>query len=240
MNIETLQSLISNISSDFKRSSDFVSDQEEELQLKQKEIDELENRLSQANDFDRLNLENELTDERDAYQFLNQTLVGQRRSVREKERVLHQHQTVLARRQGKPDPHAPKNELNLGLVFTQIDGFRQQRSEELVQVGSQISQIHSSIEQTQSMVTQQEQDLMPQHQSLLAQDQTLQDKRILLANSRAKLALYDEMLQPFQDNLTDLKGRVDFITSSLSEVSQSSNEQRQALAQVHESFASLV
>lgn len=73
MNIETLQSLISDISSDFKRSSDFVSGQEEELELKQKEIDELENRVSEANDFDRLNLENELTDEREAYQFLNET-----------------------------------------------------------------------------------------------------------------------------------------------------------------------
>jgi chromosome segregation ATPase len=240
MNIETLQSLISDISSDFKRSSDFVSDQEEELELKQKEIDELGNRVSQANDFDRLNLENELTDERDAYQFLNETLVGQRRSVREKESILRQHQTVLARRQGKPDPHASENGLNLGPVFAQIDSFRQQRSDELAQIETQIAQIHSSIEQTQGMVTQQEQDLMPQHQALLAEDETLQEKKVLLANSQAKLALYDEMLQPFQDNLTDLKGRVEFITSSLSEFSQSSNDQRQALAQVHESFASLV
>ena len=240
MNIETLQSLINDISSDFKRSSDFVSDQEEELELKQKEIDELEHRVSQANDFDRLNLENELTDERDAYQFLNETLVGQRRSVREKESVLRQHQTVLARRQGKPDPHASENGLNLGPVFAQIDSFRQQRSDELVQIETQIAQIHSSIKQTQGMVTQQEQDLMPQHQALLAEDETLQDKKALLANSQAKLALYDEMLQPFQDNLMDLKGRVEFISSSLSEFSQSGNDQRQALAQVHESFASLV
>jgi chromosome segregation ATPase len=240
MNIETLQSLISDISSDFKRSSDFVSDQEEELELKQKEIDELEHRVTQANAFDRLNLENELTDERDAYQFLNQTLVGQRRSVREKESVLRQHQTVLARRQGKPDPYASENGFNLGPVFAQIDSFRQQRSEELVQIEMQIAQIRSSIEQTQSMVTQQEQCLMPQHQALLAQDQTLQDKRVLLANSQAKLALYDEMLQPFQDKLTDLKGRVEFITRSLSEFSQSGHDQRQALAQVQESFASLV
>ena len=240
MNIETFQSLISNISSDFKRSSDFVSDQEEELELKQKEIDELESRVSQANDFDRLNLENELTDERDAYQFLNQTLVGQRRSVREKESVLRQHQTILARRQGKPDPHASENGLNLGPIFAQIDGFRQQRSEELVQVETQIAQIRSSIEQTQGMVTQQEQDLMPQHETLLAQDKTLQDKRVLLADSRARLALYDEMLQPLQDSLTDLKGRVEFITSSLSEFNQSGHDQRQALAQVHEFFASLI
>ena len=81
---------------------------------------------------------------------------------------------------------------------------------------------------------------MPQHQALLAHDQALQDKRVLLADSRTRLALYDEMLQPFQDKLTDLKGRVEFITSSLSEFNQSGHDQRQALAQVHESFASLV
>ena len=196
--------------------------------------------MSEANDFDRLNLENELTDERDAYQFLNETLVGQRRSVREKESVLRQHQTILARRQGKPDPHASENGVNLGPVFAQIEGFRQQRAEELVQVETEIAQIRSSIEQTQGMVTQQEQDLRPHHQTLLSQDQILQDKRVLLADSRARLALYDEMLQPFQDKLTDLKGRVEFITSSFSEFNQSGHDQRQALVQVHESFASLL
>ncbi len=240
MAIEALQSLVGDIKQEFKRSSEFVSDQEEELELKQKEIDEMEGRLSQVSDFDRLNLENELTDERDAYQFLNETLVGQRRSLREKESFLRQHQTILARRQGKPDPHASENGLNLAPVFSQIDTFRQQRSEELQQVEEQINQVRSSIEQTQGMVTQQEQELTQKRQELEAQDQALQDQRVTLTDNRAKLVLYDEMLQPFQDKLTDLKERLEYINSSLSQFHQSGSDQRQALAQVHESFASLV
>lgn len=240
MAIDTLQSLVNDTKQEFKRSSEFVSGQEEELELKQKEIDEMEARLSQVNDFDRMNLENELTDERDAYQFLNETLVGQRRSLREKESFLRQHQTILARRQGKPDPHASENGLNLAPVFSQIDSFRQQRSEELQQVEQQINQVRSSIEQTQGMVTQQEQDLSQQRQNLEAQDQALQDQRVKLSEDRARLALYDEMLQPFQNKLTDLKGRLDYINSSLSQFHQSGSDQRQALAQVHESLASLV
>jgi chromosome segregation ATPase len=240
MPIDALQTLVDGTKQEFKRSSAFVSDQEEELELKQKEIDEMEARLSQVSDFDRLNLENELTDERDAYQFLNETLVGQRRSLREKESFLRQHQTILARRQGKPDPHASENGLNLAPVFSQIDTFRQQRSEELQQVEEQLNQVRSSIEQTQGMVTQQEQDLSQQRQDLEAQDLALQDQRNTLADNRAKLALYDEMLQPFQDKLTDLKERLEYINSSLSQFHQSGSDQRQALAQVHESFASLV
>lgn len=240
MPIDALQNLVSDIEREFRKSSEFVSGQEEELELKQKEIDEMEGRLSQVSDFDRLTLENELIDERDAYQFLNETLVGQRRSLREKSSVLRQHQTVLARRQGKPDPHASENGLNLAPVFSQIDLFRQQRSEELQQVETQINQIRSSIEQTQGMVTQQEQDLGQQRQDLEAKDQALQEQKMTLADHRAKLALYDEMLQPFQDKLTDLKGRLDFINDSLTQFQQSETEQRQALGQIHESFASLV
>ncbi len=240
MAIDALQSLVADIKQEFKRSSEFVSDQEEELELKQKEIDEMETRLSQVSDFDRLNLENELTDERDAYQFLNETLVGQRRSLREKESFLRQHQTVLARRQGKPDPHASENGLNLAPVFSQIDTFRQQRSEELQQVEEQINQVRNSIEQTQGMVTQQEQELAQKRQELEGQDQSLQEQRAKLSEDRAKLALYDEMLQPFQDKLTDLKERLEYINSSLSQFHQSGSDQRQALAQVQESFSSLV
>jgi chromosome segregation ATPase len=240
MAIDALQNLVNDTKQEFKKSSEFVSDQEEELELKQKEIDEMESRLSQVSDFDRLNLENELTDERDAYQFLNETLVGQRRSLREKESFLRQHQTILARRQGKPDPHASENGLNLAPVFSQIDAFRQQRSEELQQVEEQLNQVRSAIEQTQGMVTQQEQELGQKRQELEAQDQVLQDQRTNLADHRAKLALYDEMLQPFQDKMNDLKERLEYINTSLSQCHQSSSDQRQAIAQVHESFASLV
>jgi chromosome segregation ATPase len=240
MPIDALQNLVNETKQEFKRSSEFVSGQEEELEYKLKEIDEMEARLSQVSDFDRMNLENELADERDAYQFLNETLVGQRRSLREKESILRQHQTILAKRQGKPDPHASENGLNLAPVFSQIDAFRQQRSEELQQVEQQITQIRSSIEQTQEMVKQQEQDLAQQREALEQQDQALQGQRVALADSQAKLGIYDEMLQPFQDKINDLRERLEFINSSLSQFHQSGSDQRQALAQVHESFASLV
>jgi chromosome segregation ATPase len=239
MALDTLQTLVGDLEQEFNKSSQFVMGQEEELDSKQKEIDDLQAKMATVNDFDRMSLESELADEQDAYQFLNETLVGQRRSLREKQSLLRQHQSVLARRQGKADPHATEGALNLGPVFAQIDSFRQQRTEELQQVETQLEQIRCSIEQTQSMVNQQTQEIDRRRQELEQKDQDLQAQKLSLRETHGKVALYEEMLQPFQDRLTDLKGRTEFIAASLSQFSASGSEQREALAQVQEAFASL-
>ncbi len=239
MALDTLQNLVGDLVQEFNKSSQFVMGQEEELDSKQKEIDDLRAKMSTVNDFDRMTLESELADEQDAYQFLNETLVGQRRSLREKESLLRQHQTVLARRQGKNDPHATEGSLNLGPVFAQIDTFRQQRTEELQQVEAQLEQIRSSIDQTQGMVDQQTQDLDRRRQDLDQKDQNLLEQRLSLRDRHGKVALYEEMLQPFQDRLTDVKGRNEFIAGSLAQLNESGTAQRQALSEVQQAFANL-
>jgi chromosome segregation ATPase len=239
MALDRLQSLVSDLAKEFNKSSQFVMGQEEELDSKQKEIDDLRAKMSTVNDFDRMTLESELADEQDAYQFLNQTLVGQRRSLREKESLLRQHQTVLARRQGKNDPHATEGSLNLGPVFAQIEVFRQQRTEELQQVEAQLEQIRGSIEQTQGLVDQQNQDLDRIRQELEQKDQDLLDQRLSLRDRHGKVALYEEMLQPFQDRLTDVKSRNEFIAGSLAQFTESGATQRQALSEVQQAFHDL-
>ena len=65
----------------------FVNDQEEELGWQCKAVEELEVKMAQASDFDRLTLEQELADEKEAKKMLDQTLVGQRRSLKERHQV---------------------------------------------------------------------------------------------------------------------------------------------------------
>ena len=240
MAIDALQNRVSDLEREYNKSSEFVMGQEEELELKLKEIAEIEVKISQVSDFDRMTLESELSDEQETYQFLNETLVGQRRSLREKQSLLRQHQSVLARRQGKADPHAKEGGLNLGPVFAQIDHFRQQRSEELQQVETQLEQIRASIEQTQRMLAQQGQEVDRQRQSLEQQDESLKARKLDLGAQQGKVALYEEMLQPFQDQVTDLKGRVEFMTASMSQIQSASTEQRQMIAQVHQALSSLI
>jgi hypothetical protein len=139
MAVQELEALVNNLQSDFDKSSMFVKGQDEELELKQKEIHDLEQKISQAGEFDRISLESELTDEKDAYQFLHETLVGQQRNLQEKESVLRQHRMVLARRQGKPLPQED-GVVDLSPVVSQVDSFKQQQQEQLHQIEGQVEQ----------------------------------------------------------------------------------------------------
>lgn len=152
MPLDELQSLIQDFQRDFEMSSGFVNGQEEELEFKQKELEDLKVKIGQAGEYDRIALEAELTDEQDAYQFLNETLVGQRRSLKDKEDTLRQHRSILARRQGRSDPEAKDGGLDLSQVFAQIDSVRQQQADELQKIESELEQIRSNIQQTQEMV----------------------------------------------------------------------------------------
>ena len=239
MPLETLRTLVGDLAQEFNKSSQFVLGQEEELDHKQKEIDDLQAKMATVNDFDRMSIENERADEQNAYEFLNETLVGQRRSLREKKSLLHQHQSVLARRQGKSDPHASESGLDLSPVFAQIDSFRQERAQELQQVENQLEHMTTAIEQTQGRVDSQIADLDRQRRELDQQDQTLQAQKLGLREIQSKVALYEEMLQPFQDRLTDLKSRTEFIAASLDQFDAQGVEQRQALTHVKQAFDSL-
>ena len=239
MSLEALRTLVSDLAQEFNKSSQFVLGQEEELDHKQKEIDDLQAKMANVNDFDRMSIESERADEQDAYQFLNETLVGQRRSLREKKSLLHQHQSVLARRQGKTDPHASEASLNLGPVFAQIDSFRQERVQELEQVESQLEQMTQAVQQTQGIVEDQAANLHQRRQELEQQDQTIQTQKLGLRETQSKVVLYEEMLQPFQDRLTDLRGRTEFIAASLDQFDASGAEQREALTRVKQAFESL-
>jgi hypothetical protein len=92
-------------------------------------IEELQAKLQQAPEHERMNLEAELAEEQDRYQMLNETLVGQRLNLQEREEFLNQHQAVLQRRQGNFNGQDQK--INLEPILVQIEGHRQQQSEEL-------------------------------------------------------------------------------------------------------------
>ncbi len=73
MDLDHLQTMVGDLEKDLEKMSRFVSDQEEELALEQQAIDEIQLKIEQASDFDRLQLETEIEEEQDRYQMLNDT-----------------------------------------------------------------------------------------------------------------------------------------------------------------------
>lgn len=212
MSIKELQSIVQGLQREFDQSSQFVHDQEEELRLKEEEIEALKQKIAQVSEFDRMSLETELTDEQDAYEFLNQTLVGQRRSLKEKESLLRQHKSVLSRRGG-----ATQNEecgVDLSIVFSQIEAQRQKQSKELQQVEARIQEIESALQQVQDRVNAQSGEQEVKRAELKQIEELLQSQRVSAAQVVGRVALYEEMLQPIQDSVTAMLHHLEAIAQS--------------------------
>jgi DNA repair exonuclease SbcCD ATPase subunit len=232
MPIDQLQRTTETLKSDLEKSLMFVNSQEEELELKQAEIDGLGSKLSQVNEFDRMSLESELTDEKDAYQFLKETLLGQQRNLREKEGILRQHQLVLNRRQGRSE--GPKEGMvDFAPLLAQLGQLRQQNTDRIHEVESAIAQLQQTIDQSRGTVDQQSQDVDRQHSELDQLEQSLKAERGTVGEMQGKVRLYEEMLQPIQDSVDNLKQAITEVSSQVSQLQTSGAEQQSALGQMH-------
>ncbi|WP_293083686.1 pilus motility taxis protein HmpF, partial [Moorena sp. SIO4A1] len=87
MPLGELQDIVQNLQQDLEKVVRFVNDQEEELTLQHQGIEELQEQIRVASEYDRISLETQLADEQDRYQMLDRTLVGQRRTLWEREEI---------------------------------------------------------------------------------------------------------------------------------------------------------
>ncbi len=239
LSLEELQKLVNDLERDLQKLSQFVESQEEELRYKQQEIDELQAKIQAANEFDRLNLENELADEQDGYQMLNETLVGQRRNLREREGLLSQHRAVLSRRQGNTDTNGQDNDIDLGPILSQIEAQRQQQVEELQKLESQIEQMRGAINQAQGLVNSQATEQENKRNELKQLEQMLIERRSTAAETWGRVNLYQELLQPIQDNVDGLRQRLEGLAGTMSQLQETGEHQSGAIAEMRQILANL-
>ena len=241
MSVDEVQRVAQDLERDLEKLSRFVQSQEEELSLKQQEIDALQTRVQSASQYDRPNLERELADEQDGYQMLNETLVGQRRSLKEREGVLRQHQTFLRRRQGHSDGDSQQSgsEVDLGPILNQIESQRQQQADEFRKLESQVEQMRSAIRQAEGMIGSQTTEQENKRNDLKQQDQALQGQRSAVAETWGRVNLYQEMLQPIQDGLDALKRSLEGASGSIDQMQDCGSQQQQAIAEMRRILISL-
>jgi chromosome segregation ATPase len=241
MSLEELQKIVQDLQHKLEIDASFVHDQEQELKYKQEAIEELQNKLSQASDNDHINLELELTDEKDLYQMLNSSLVGQRRNMLQHQKFLKQHQAVLLRRQGHPVAEEEEgNKVNLEPVLLQIETQRQQYSQEIQKLEREIDQIRSGIELNEGMIDNQTHDLDEKRQELKAIEENLLSLRRTTAECCGRVDLYQEALQPIQDSLDGLRQKLQGIAESVDQFQETGDYQVQAIAQLRQTLQSLM
>lgn len=239
MSLEELQATARDLEQDLERMSRFVSSQEEELVLQQQTIDELRSQSQQASEYDRLQLDTELADEQDRYQMLNQTLVGQRRNLQERQTILRQHQTVLAKRQGFPPPPDQGQAVNVEPILNQIDQVRQQYTQQIQGLEQDIQVLRSEIDSLQQSIAQQSNAQAATWNDLQQLEQQLRSHIAAAAELWGKVNSYQEFLQPVQDSLASLKQQADGVAETLSQSQTSSAAQQQAVVELRETIQQL-
>ncbi len=238
MPLDQLEQLVQTYIKILQKVSNFVNDQEEELRFQHNTITEVQAKLQHAPESDRINLETELAEEQDRYQMLNETLVGQRHNLREREEILSQHQEVVWRRQGNKSGNVDKK-IDLEPILVQIEGYRQQQSEERQKLERQIEQMRDRIQQVQGMIDHQADEQEFKRQELQAAEQNLLSLRAEVAQSWGRVNLYQEMLQPVQDSLDRLRHQLEALAGTLTQVEETGDDQLQTIALIEQTLLPL-
>ena len=236
MPIGELQTIVENLQTEVDRSVHFVHLEEEELQEKQVAIDELQQAIAVANEFDKLKLEADLADERDGYNMLDRTLDGQRQTMRERQSFLQIHNRVLRHRQGHPPEAADRSQVEWESVLQLLDSQRQQQQSELTQMSAEIDNLRGTIDQTKAKIERQVEAYLQESKQVQELEQQQQLTKQISTELVAKVALYEELMQPLQDRLDAFKQQL----AGLADRSEHQPESQQAMQNIESLLNNLV
>ena len=240
MPVDELQGLVQHLQQDLEKVFRFVNDQEEELTLQQETIEELQRKIQAASEYDRMALENEMADERESYQMLNETLVGQRLRLQEREDVLKQHQAVLWRRLGTSNAPKQGGDMELGPIVAQLNTQREQQSQELQRLENEIQQVREAISQMEANVNRQNGEGEAKRYELKQFEQNLFNQKGAVAELWGRVKVYQEMLQPVQDNLNALRQKLEAVAGELDRVQETGDEQNRVVSDLQQVLSGLI
>ena len=231
MPLGELESIVNDFKGELDKLVNFVNDQEEELTLQHDAVKELREKIEETDPSNVMayqELEEELKDEQERMGMLNETLVGQRRTLRDRQSVMRQHLQVLKRRQGVIEVEVEAN-INLNPVLTRIQDEQQEYAEKQQKLNDAIEQMNQSVQQTKDVLSSQEAEVTQEKQRFEQLQAEYQQKQLDYERLKVKVELYEAYLQPLQDNL-------DHINQPLRELEQlthqfsNTTEQQQSLA----------
>ncbi len=239
MPIEELENVVRDLTNDLEKMSRFVNSQEEELTAQREEIQNLQQQIQQASEYDRLRLEAELADEQDRYRMLEETLVGQRRNLQERQAVLKQHQTVLDKRQGRATAGALEETVDIAPVLTQLETLRQDLVAQLQQAEAQVQELQAAVEQAQQSVDQQSQAQEDRWNRAMELEQQVLAQKAAVGEQWGKVNAYQEALALAQGGTGGVREKLESLGQILNQFQETSDYQLQAIAELRQTIGSL-
>jgi chromosome segregation ATPase len=211
MPLPDLEKTVDNLKQDLEKLARFVSDQEEELSCQCQVVDELQAKIDRSSEFDRFTLEQELADEKEAKSMLDETLVGQRRSLRERHRVLLQHSRILKRRQGIIDLESDVESIDLEPLKQSLQQQLAQITTQSQQISQEISEIQSSIQRLQATLEQKNERQQQLEREIAEKEAFWSQLNLNRAQLNSQIDFATRNLQPLQDTLNALTRQLEEI-----------------------------
>jgi len=238
MSNDDLQALVSKLETDLNKMSGFVNDQEEELRLQQEDIDAIQAKIDGANEYDRLQLETEIEEEKDRHVMLNRTLIGQRRNLLEREEVLEQHRAVLLRKQGLAAEGAA-GAAELEPLLDEIDKLREGLGEQIQQVEAQSAQIQTEIDSLKQTRQQQQALVESQSQAVKTAEENCHTHQNAIGQAEGQVTLYEALLPAIEERLGGFYLKLEAVSQVVEQLQVAEAQQQGALAEVQNLVSAL-
>ncbi len=238
MPLEELQGLVDNLQRDLDKVVQFVEQQEEELRLQRQTVEELEDKLKNANVYEASEIEQELEEEREQKGMLDETLVGQRRTLGDRQRVLQQHLRVLRRRQGITEPEIP-GAIDVTPALEVLQAQDQETTTALEQLQQECDALQQELADSEAVLQQQASDRDATQVALQELEVNWQEARAAAALLWGRVNLYEEMLKPLQDSVEEMQQKLVALSELLDQTDQTTAYQQEALGNLQETAESL-
>lgn len=232
MPLGELESVVKNQQAELEKFVRFVKDQEDELTMQYEEIQDIKDKLQNLNPFDSLSFETDLTEAEEQYQILDESLIGSRRNLRERQESLKLYLRILRTRQGVVDLENDVNNIDLKPILGKIDQQRKEQQQAQENLLSQVQQIDSAFKQLQFLLNSQNRSYQEHEQELKALEKDYQEAQISCNSLLSSLNLYEEILHPLQETLNQLKDKLQQIEDFPSQLLDTQQEQSQVLGEM--------
>ena len=233
MPLDELETTVAHLQQDLEKVARFVNEQEEELSWQCKAVEELETKIKAASEFDRLALEQELNEEKEAKRMLDETLVGQRRSLRERHEFLLQHVRILKRRQGVIDFEGGFDSFNLEPVKQQLQQQQTAIATQAQHLSDEIAQIQQNIQQLQQNLIEQKSIEETQQTNYQQQLEVCDKINLSMTQIQSNINFYEEYLQPLQNSVNEVRQKLEEIEELI--VNQTENSKiKQSIDEINQ------
>lgn len=239
MPLGELEGIVANLQGELEKFGRFTKEQEDELTLQHQEVEELRQKIERAGEFDRFDLETELEEAQDQYQILDRSLSGSRRNLLERQGILKQHIKILRARQGIVDSETMSDRVNLGPLLHQIEESKQQQEEDKEKLENQLEQFQNNIRHLEETIKQKAAEQETKKREIEEEEEKYQQAKTNLIQIQSQVNIYQETLQPLQDNLNQIREKFGALEQLLNRVAEGGERQAQAFVEMEKMMSAL-